>query len=156
MDNQQRIIEIDGEQVPVTEEVYHAYKRPQWAENKRNERAKRCRDEKGNRCTQDCRLCEKPRLGSTLSLDKFSEDGFEVSDPVDISELVADKLLLEQLYIALHELDSDELSLVQALFFGDRSERDYAAEIGISHQAVGKRKKKIIEKLRGYIGSAGE
>ncbi len=156
MDNQQRFIEIDGEQVPVTEEVYHAYKRPQWAESKRNERGKRCRNEKGNRCTQDCRLCEKSRAGSTLSLDKFSEDGFEAADPVDISELVADKLLLEQLYIALNELDPVELSLVQALFFGDRSERDYAAEIGISHQAVGKRKKKVIEKLRGCMGSMEE
>ena len=71
MDNQQRYIEIEGQQIPVTEEVYRAYKRPAWAEHKRQERAKRCRDENGNRCTKDCRLCEKSRERSTLSLDRF-------------------------------------------------------------------------------------
>ncbi|GHU62693.1 hypothetical protein AGMMS49983_04610 [Clostridia bacterium] len=35
----QRYIEIDGEQILVTEEVYRAYKRPLWAEHKRKERA---------------------------------------------------------------------------------------------------------------------
>lgn len=35
MENQQRFIEIDGQQVLVTEEVYRAYKRPLWAEHKR-------------------------------------------------------------------------------------------------------------------------
>ena len=38
MDNQQRYIEIEGQQIPVTEEVYRAYKRPAWAEHKRQER----------------------------------------------------------------------------------------------------------------------
>jgi hypothetical protein len=28
MENQERFIEIDGEQIPVNEEVYRAYKRP--------------------------------------------------------------------------------------------------------------------------------
>ena len=39
----QRFIEIDGEQVAVTEEVYRAYKRPLWVERKRKERESRCR-----------------------------------------------------------------------------------------------------------------
>jgi len=45
-DNQQtttqRYIEIDGQQIPVTEESYRVYKRPAWAEHKRKEREKRC------------------------------------------------------------------------------------------------------------------
>ena len=67
MTNQQRFIDIDGEQVPVTEEVYRAYKRPLWGEHKRKEREKRCRDERGNRCTGDCSKCDKERTGSVLS-----------------------------------------------------------------------------------------
>ncbi|NMB11452.1 MAG: hypothetical protein GX977_04105 [Firmicutes bacterium] len=35
---EQRFIEIGGEQIPVTEEVYLAYKRPLWRERKRKER----------------------------------------------------------------------------------------------------------------------
>jgi len=152
MENQ-RFIEIDGEQIPVTEEVYRAYKRPLWAEHKRRERAKRCRDENGFRCTKDCRTCEKTRDGSVLSLDKFNDEGYEVADSVDLAELVADKLLLEQLVKALEDLDPDERSLINGLFYNDRTERDYASEVGISHQAVGKRKQKVIEKLRAIMGA---
>lgn len=150
MENQ-RYIEIDGEQIPVTEEVYRAYKRPLWAEHKRKERAKRCRDENGSRCTKDCRTCEKTRDGSILSLDKFNDEGYEVADSVDLAELVADRLILEQLVKALDDLDPDVRSLINALFYNDRTERDYASEVGISHQAVGKRKQKLIEKLRGIM-----
>jgi RNA polymerase sigma factor (sigma-70 family) len=152
MENLQRFIEIDGEQIPVTEEVYRAYKRPLWAEHKRKERAKRCRDENGFRCTKDCRTCEKTREGSVLSIDRFIDEGYEPADTVDMAELVADKLLLEQLVACLDDLNPDERSLVDALFYNDRTERDYAAEIGISHQAVGKRKQKVIEKLRSLMG----
>jgi RNA polymerase sigma factor (sigma-70 family) len=156
MENQ-RFIKINGEQIPVTEESYRAYKRSLWAEHKRKERAKRCVISNGRgstkRCTDDCSKCDEQRMGSVLSLDKFIDDGYEITDPVDLAELVAAKLLLEQLVAALDELDPDERSLIDALFYNDRTERDYAAEIGISHQAVGKRKHKVIEKLRGIMGA---
>lgn len=156
MENQ-RFIKIDGEQIPVTEEVYRAYKRPAWAERKRQERSKRCVISNGKdgtkRCTDDCSKCDKQRTGSVLSLNKFIDDGYEITDPVDLAEFVADKLLLEQLVSALDELGPDERSLINALFYKERTERDYAAEIGISNQAVGKRKHKVIEKLRGIMGA---
>ncbi len=153
MENQQRFIEIDGQPVPVTEDVYRAYKRPLWAEHKHKEREKRCRNKNGSRCTNDCRTCEKRREGSNLSLEKFADDGYEVADTADLAELVADKLLLDELADAFDDLEPDERSLIDALFYNDRTERDYAAEIGISHQAVGKRKQKVIKKLRGIIGT---
>ena len=87
-ENVQRFIDIDSEQIP----VYRAYKRPLWRERKEKERAKRCRDENGNRCTKSCRECPKLREGGDLSLERFTEDGFDVADTVDIAELVADKL----------------------------------------------------------------
>jgi len=149
----QRYIEIDGEQIPVSEEVYRALKRPRWAEHKRNERAKRCRDENGFRCTKDCRTCKKARKGSFLSIDRFMEEGYDIPDMVDIAELVADKLLLEQLFAALCELEPAEKELISALFYQNRTERDYAAEVGVSHQAVGKRKKKVFNKLRKMMST---
>lgn len=152
MSSNERYVEIDGQQIPVTEEVYRAYKRPLWAEHKRKERAKRCRDQNGRRCTKDCRTCGKAREGSVLSLDKFADDGYEVADPADMADLVADKLLLELLSDALDTLEPDERSLIDALFYKDRTVREYAAEIGVSHQAVVKRKQKVIEKLRGIMG----
>ncbi len=154
-DNQQtttpRYIEIDGQQIPVTEEVYRAYKRPVWAEHKRKERNKRCviSDGKGGtkRCTDDCVNCDKHRTGSVLSLDKFTEDGFDIADPVDLAELVADKLLFEELYAALEELDPDNRRIMELFGIG-MSEREIAADIGLSQKAINKRKSKLFAQLR--------
>lgn len=152
----QRYIEIDGEQIPVTEEVYRAYKRPLWKECKEKERAKRCRNVNSYRCTKDCRTCDKSRDDGNLSLEKLLEDGFNIADPVDIAELIADKLLFEQLMTCLDELEPDERSLIDVLFYNDCTEHDYAAEIGISHQTVGKRKKKVLNKLRNLMEADGD
>jgi len=148
-ENVQRFIEIDGEQIPVTEEIYRAYKRPLWREHKEKERAKRCRDEKGNRCTKSCRECPKLRDGGDLSFERFIEDGFEIADSVDIAELIADKLLLEQL---LTVLDESEKSLMFSRFVDGLTQDECAADIGISRQAVAKREKKALNKLRKEAG----
>jgi len=147
----QRYIEIDGQQIPVTEEVYRAYMRPVWAERKRREREKHCviSDGRGGtkRCTDDCNRCDKQRTGSVLSLDKFMEDGFEAAEPVELAELVADKLLLEELYAALDELDPDNRRIME-LFSVGKSEREIASDIGLSQKAINKRKTKLFAQLR--------
>jgi len=157
-DNQQtttqRYIPIDGQQIPVTEESYRTYKRPAWAERKRKEREKRCVISNGKgstkRCTGDCSKCDKQRTGSVLSLDKFTEEGFDVADTIDITELVADKLLLEELYIALEELDPDNRRIMELFSIG-KSERDIAADIGLSQKAINKRKTKLFAQLREHL-----
>ncbi len=114
-------IGIDGQLIPVTEEVYFAFKRPAWRERKRRQ----------------------VRSGKEQSLDAFADDGFEMSDesaPVD--EIVADKLLLDMLFEALSELADDERFLIDELFYKNRSERDVADSSCVSQQAVNKRKKK--------------
>jgi len=149
-DNQktiQRFIEINGEQIPVTEEVYRAYKRPLWAEHKRKEREKRCRDENGNRCIADCSKCDKQRIGSVLSLDRLIGDGFEPSDPSDLTELTAYNILLDQLYAALAELDPEN-SRIAELFSIGKTEREIAECIGRSQKTVNNRKPKIFAQLR--------
>lgn len=151
----QRYIEIEGQPIPVTEEVYRAYKRPSWAEHKRKEREKRCRGENGNRCTGDCSKCPLQRTGSVVSLDRLSEEkGFESADPIDLAELVADKLLLEELYAALEELDPDNRRIMELFSIG-KSEREIAADIGLSQKAINKRKAKLLtqlqERLKDYI-----
>lgn len=146
----QRYIEIDGQQISVTEEVYRAYKRPIWAEHKRKEREMRCRDEKGNRCNRDCSKCDKQRTGSVLSLDKFAEEGFDVADTVDIAELVADKLLFEELYKSLEELDPENRRIMELFSIG-KSEREIADDIGLSQKAINKRKTKLFAQLREHL-----
>jgi len=125
-------IQIGSEQVPVNEEIYRAFKRPAWAERKRQQvRAERER-----------------------SLEAFAEEGFDIpsSDPL-VDEIIADALLLDMLMSALDKLTDDERGLIDALFFEDRSERDVAGESGVSQQAVHKKKVRILEKLKRLLGS---
>ena len=150
-DNQQtitqRYIEIDGQQIPVPEEVYRAYKRPLWAEHKRKEREKRCIGSNGNRCAGDCSKCDKQRTGSVLSLDKFTDEGFEVADTIDLAELIADKLIFEELYAALEDLDPENRRIMELFSIG-KSEREIATDIGLSQKAINKRKAKLFSQLR--------
>ena len=142
---------IEDQVVEVTEEVYRAYKQPLWAERKREEREKRCIISNGNgktkRCMEDCSTCDKQRTGSTLSLDKFSDDGFDVPDLVNIDELVEDKLLLEELFNALDELDPENRRIAE-LFSMGKTEREIAKCIGCSQKTVNNRKPKIFAQLR--------
>lgn len=147
MDNKQFYIEIDGEQIPVSEEIYRAYKRPLWSEHKRKEREKRCRSIIGNRCTNDCRKCNKQQTGSVLSLDKFAEDGFDIADPIDCTQPIEDEQAIEALHIALAELTSLDLQIVN-LFSVGKSEREIAAMVGMSQKGVNKRKTRIFADLR--------
>lgn len=58
---------------------------------------------------------------------------------------------LEALWIALQSLPEDERSLIDELFFNDKKEADLAAELLVTQQAVSKRKKKILDKLKKMI-----
>ncbi|HCC34156.1 MAG TPA: sigma-70 family RNA polymerase sigma factor [Ruminococcaceae bacterium] len=145
--NKQRYLEINGEQVAVTEEVYFAYKRPVWAEHKQQERAGRCRDENGRRCMKNCRLCNGDRDGRPVSLEKINEDGYEVPEPVYISQLVENKLLLEALYGTINKFEPENRQIIM-LFSAGFSEREIAARVGLSQKCVNNRKNKLFAQLK--------
>jgi len=126
----ERYIEINGEQVPVSEEVYRAYKRPAWRESKRR----------------------KARRAKERSLQKFIDDGYDIesADPL-VDEIVADKLLLEMLMDALDELTVEERGLIDAVYYEGNTVREFATKTGKSKSAVQRAKEKIIEKLQNYL-----
>jgi len=142
---------IDNQVIEVTEEVYRAYKQPLWAEHKRQEREKRCIISNGKggarRCTADCSVCDKQRTGSVLSLDKFTDEGFDVSDDINIANILLDKMLLEELYEALQELDPEN-RLIMELFSIGKSEREISANVGLSQKTINKRKTKLFQQLK--------
>ena len=126
-----RYVWLDGVKVPVSEEVYRAYYRPVWREAKRKE----VRDD------------------TEYSLDALEESGFEAADSALVDDIVADKLLLDELYAALDELTDDERSLIDALFYKERSERNVAAERGVQRNTVVYHRNKILDKLRKILGN---
>jgi len=153
MENQSQefYVTINGQQVPVSEEVYRAYKRPAWAEHKRQERSKRCLGGNGNRCTDDCSKCDKLRTGSTLSLDAFEDEGYEPSDTApDPAEIVADKLLLEELFKALDEFDPASRRICKLIAQG-ATEREIAAILGIRQSTLNYRKRQLLAQLRDRL-----
>jgi RNA polymerase sigma factor (sigma-70 family) len=131
-ENKEYFVSIDGEQIPVSEEIYRAFKRPAWAERKRREvRAERER-----------------------SLEAFADEGLEFADDApSIEDIVADKLLLETLYKALAELTEDERGLIDALFFDEKSEREVARETGVPRKTLAYRRDKALAKLKKILGN---
>jgi len=128
--NKDYFIVIDSEKVPVSEEVYRAFKRPAWAERKRRQ----------------------VRADHELSLEAFVGDGFDIpsGDPL-VDEIVADQLLLDMLMSALDNLTDDERALIDGVYFGDHSLREYARQTGANHTSVIRQHNRILDKLRDIL-----
>lgn len=103
-------------------------------------------DRKQERYFIDCeneRISVKPSRED--SLDRLMELGMDFPDStIDLYESVTQKIMLEQ---ALSKLDDEERNLIIQLFYFDRTEREVAAEIGVSQVYVHKLKEKILCKL---------
>ena len=96
----------------------------------------------------------------TVSFDYFeTEDGTSTGDEVipndddSIENDVLRQFDLETLRRALDTLTEDEYALICALFLQDKpmTESEYANQKGTTQQAINKRKKAILKKLRNYF-----
>jgi DNA-directed RNA polymerase specialized sigma subunit len=148
-----REVEIDGSSIRVTQELYSTFKRPLWAEHKRKEREGRCRDELGRVCDKPCKECDRQREPNVISLDKLMEYGFDAADAEDIAAEVVERLLADELYRAVSELDPLSRRIVE-LFADGMSERKIARMVGLSQKGVNKRKRSAFswlkERLDGF------
>ena len=91
-----------------------------------------------------------------LSLERFQEEGVNAEyQAVRSQQGVEDVLILAEdirrLYEALDELEVEERLLIDELFFQGVSEGELAKRLGISQQAVSKRKRKLLKQLREKI-----
>jgi DNA-binding CsgD family transcriptional regulator len=115
------------------------------------------REDSGNGCTRKCDCCQHferriVELDRPCGADENGEEAFiEITDDIDVAEIATDSAVLELLLLAVEGLSPEERALYEATIIGDRTERDFAGQLGISHQAVGKQKKKLREKLRSLI-----
>lgn len=126
-------IKVQGQLIPVTEEIYLTYYRM----NRR-----------------ELHLEEQDRKHGVLHYsaldteDTTGEDGIpdRISPPVE--DVVTDKLLAEKLHQCLAQLTEEEQKLIRALFFRAISERQLSAETGLHHMTIHDRKIKILGKLK--------
>lgn len=159
---------IDGKEVEVSEEVYRVVKRDEDREAQRRYRAWRCRDGKGVRCKKKCSECAFYRMGNgptgnVLSIDQMADDedkSFEVADSRSNLEVeVARSLLREAVCKAKGQLSERECEILD-MFLDERSEREMAAQLGVSNSrahalktALFKKLRVILAKYRDYFGS---
>ena len=101
-------------------------------------------------------LYERSRENRDISIDMLTTEQFNgadilVSDGMDIEEQVAYKLLLDKLHSCLALLTEEEQELIYALFFGEKTEREWSAETGIPQKTINNRKRKILLKLKALL-----
>ena len=133
-ENKKYTIIVKKQRVEVSEAVYRAYHQEREAERYQN------------------RLIRQVEL----SMQQFQEDGVNAEYLiVRVQPDIVDKLIrqeqLEQLWLALQTLPENERTLINELFFNDRTEAELAAELLITQQAISKRKMKILAKLKNLI-----
>ncbi len=68
-----------------------------------------------------------------------------------MESVVLHKLEADRLHTALSLLAPEERALIQALFFEEKTERQYADELGMYRNAVHVRKMKVLKKLRALL-----
>ena len=68
-------------------------------------------------------------------------------------EVIARKEMLKKLYEAMASLSSDEMTIIQTLYFSGRivTEAEAGKSLGMSQQAFHYRKKKIFSKLAKFL-----
>lgn len=101
-------------------------------------------------------LYERSKENRDISIDMLTTEQFNgadilFSDEMDIEEQVAYKLLLDKLHNCLSLLTEEEQELIYALFFGEKTEREWSAETGIPQKTINNRKRKILLKLKALL-----
>ena len=112
--------------VPSTKEQYYEYMRPLWREDKRQQRQE-----------------------SMASLDKlYEETEYEIADEnTNIEEMLTKKFLIKELHKALDELEEID-RIIMKMYSRDCTETEIGQAVGMSQRGVGKRKQRILLKLR--------
>lgn len=80
----------------------------------------------------------------------LEEHNLPADEQTDIETIVLSRMMRQQLHEAIRSLQEEERYLIIQLFYAERSERELAAELGLSQKAINKRRHKILEKLKNF------
>jgi len=139
-----KFIKIGKELIPVTEEVYKAYYQGARRERYFNYDIKVGRiDIKSEKIT----FVE----SKEDSVQRLMEQGSDFADNKSAEDAVIDKAMLHILQMAVFELDKEEQELISDIHCKNLTYREIGKQKNISHVAVQKRHKKILDKLKKYF-----
>jgi len=136
----QRYIKVNRELIPVNEEVYQVASRMKENERHRARRDGKCGQSDYRYCSGDCGTCGWYQEGhQMLSMSKVFVENPEYEMPEKgtplIDDIIANKLLLEDLYHKLDELIPDGAQVFQMRAY-NYSEREIAKALGIKAQST--------------------
>lgn len=140
-------LSVNGKAIKVSEEVYREY-----MHFERKERYL-MKDLKEEKMLIDGDTKEVKVIPSREdSYERLLENRQQFSSPdKSPEEQLFHALLLKQLDEALHKLSTDELALLYALFYEEKTESQTGEIFNISQAAVSKRKSKVLKKLRKFF-----
>ena len=127
-------IYVRGKAVPVSEEVYKAY----WKITEHEKYLQR----------RDWKYDVIPF--SAMDYDGHFVDNI-IDERIDLEKIVEVKMQIEELNKALATLAKKERELIEAIFYKEESLRLIGKKEKVSYQAIGKRRDRILEKLRKLL-----
>ena len=134
MEKKEYYLYVKGKAVPVNEEVYKAY----WKITE-HEKYLQKKDWKNN----------------VIPFSALDHDGHFVDniidEKIDLVKIVEVKIQIEELHKALATLTKEERELMEAIFYREESLRSISRKEKVTHQAIGQRRDRILEKLRKIL-----
>ncbi|HGJ0437643.1 TPA: sigma-70 family RNA polymerase sigma factor [Streptococcus pneumoniae] len=134
MDKKDYYLYVKGKAVKVSEEVYKAY----WKITEHEKYLQR----------KDWKYDVIPF--SAMDYDGHFVDNI-IDERIDLEKIVEVKMQIEELNKALATLTRKERELIEAIFYKEESLRSIGKKEKVSYQAIGKRRDKILEKLRKLL-----
>lgn len=164
MENKQFYIKVNGQKVPVSEEVYRAYVRPITSSQRTARRNSKCLV-KGKRsglvrCKNDCSKCPyysagNKLLGGVLSLDVLKDDGKEEAATSDIEhdliEFEENNQRIAALHRAIEKLNERQQYIVREIFFKGKTQEEVRQKIGISKSSMSEAYHCILRLLKNFL-----
>lgn len=157
---------VQGQKVEVSEAVYRAYVQPIRREQRKRRRDWRCPklSETGGyfvRCKDKCEECPyylagNSPLGNATSLDALIDGEVEIEDKqsnveTNYIEQVIKKEEYANLHRAIAALTTNEQEIIRLIYVEKMTVEQIAEIFGVSHQAISKTKKKILEKIKSFF-----
>ena len=134
MDKKDYYLYVKGKAVKVSEEVYKAY----WKITEHEKYLQR----------KDWKYDVIPF--SAMDYDGHFVDNI-IDERIDLEKIVEVKMQIEELNKALATLTKKERELIEAIFYKEESLRSIGKKEKVSYQAIGKRRDKVLEKLRKLL-----
>lgn len=139
-DKEKYMINIQGDLIEVSEDVYYAYfrmeRQERWQEQKKQEHDVVSYDALDN--------------GETVGAENMAD---RVAPSME--ELAMTRELHDRLNHAVEALPKADRELIRAIYYDGQTEKEYAETVGMSQTGISYRRRKILSKLKMFLGIMG-